>query len=321
VSGLIAVEEHFLPADETLPASVLPDPARLELVEARLKASVPERLAEMNRCGIERVVLSLTSPGVQDEPLLDRAVVRAAAANTELAEIVAAAPDRFAGLAALPMQDPERACSELERAVRTLGLRGVLVNGYSAVGALVTPAYYDQPAYLPFWQLLAELDVPFYLHPRNPLPDQQRIYAGREELLGATWAFTVETATHALRLLTSGLLDRLPSLKLVLGHLGELLPFAVDRVQRGFARDPHARTAHTLPHYVRENMFVTTSGAFNSLLFRTCIELVGAEHVLFATDSPYDEMAEAVEWFVSAPIDDSLRVQIGRSNAQHLFNL
>jgi predicted TIM-barrel fold metal-dependent hydrolase len=136
------------------------DAAERELVEARLRDTGRRRLAEMDGCGIERAVLSLTSPGIQDELDREQAVARAVAANDALAEIVVAAPDRYAGLAALPLQDLERACAEVERAVRGLGLSGVLVNGYSSVGDNDGAAYYDGPAYDAFWELLVELDVP-----------------------------------------------------------------------------------------------------------------------------------------------------------------
>src|SRR5205814_2238766 len=114
------------------------------------------------------------------------------------------------------MQDPQASAAEHERCVRDLRFVGALVNGYSSFGDFETAAYYDEPQYLPFWERIASLDVPFYLHPRNPLPNQRRIYQGRNELLGPTWAFAVETGTHALRLITSGLFDRFPTLTVIL---------------------------------------------------------------------------------------------------------
>src|SRR3954451_18498061 len=185
----------------------------------------------MDRYGIAVSVLSLASDGIQgvDDPAL--AVRRARQANDALASRIALHPDRFAGFAAVAMQDPAAAASEAERAVRELGFRGVLVNGYSN-GA----PYYDDERYFGFWETLEGLGVPFYLHPRNPLESMREIYRGRPELLGPTWAFGVEPATHALRLMVSGLFDRFPRLQVILGHLGEGLPFQTYRLEQRLER-------------------------------------------------------------------------------------
>ena len=122
--------------------------------------------------------------------------------------------------------------------MRQLGFKGALANGYSSVGDLETAGASDEPQYLEFWERVAQLDVPFYLHPRNPLPTQRRIYESREALLGPTWAFTVETATHCLRLIVSGLFDRLPQLQVIIGHMGELLPFAIQRTEQRLSHLP-----------------------------------------------------------------------------------
>src|SRR4029453_15346601 len=129
-------------------------------------------------------------------------------------------PDRFVGVAALAMQDPEIATQELERCVKELGFRGALVNGFSQVGRPDPAVSYDLPQYRPFWAAVERLDVPFYLHPRNPLPRDARLYAGHPWLLGAAWGFGNETAVHALRLIGSGLFDEFPRLSIVIGHLG-----------------------------------------------------------------------------------------------------
>jgi len=234
VLGKIAVEEHFVTSAlaDTIFGSIGWDVAEWREMARQLQDTGPGRLAEMDAAGIKMSVLSLAAPCIQDEFDAARATARARAANDALAAVVEQHPDRYAGLAALPMQDPTAAADELGRCVTQLGFKGALVNGYSSVGNLETAAYYDEPQYLPFWERVAQLDVPFYLHPRNPLPTQRRIYDGREVLLGPTWAFTMETASHCLRLIVSGLFDRLPSLQIVIGHMGELLPFAVQRTEQ-----------------------------------------------------------------------------------------
>ena len=136
------------------------------------------------------------------------------------------------------MQDPDGAARELERCVKDFGFRGALVNGFSQVGDAETAVYYDLPQYRPFWATVERLDVPFYLHPRNPLPRDAKIYEGHPWLLGPVWAFAHETAVHALRLMGSGLFDAHPRLNIILGHMGENLPFALWRIDNANAMDP-----------------------------------------------------------------------------------
>lgn len=321
MQGKIALEEHFVtPALEGIVSGVGWIPEEWRRVLDRLE-DVEERLREMDRLGIELAVLSLASFGVQDVPEPERAVARAREANDALAEIVAARPDRFAGFAALPMQDPAAAAEELERAVRELGLRGALVNGYSSLGDLETGVYYDDERYLPFWERLESLGVPFYLHPRNPLPGQRRIYEGRSELLGPTWAFAVETGTHALRLITSGLFDRFPGLTIVLGHLGEFLPFALPRLEQRLSHLPHVVLEKPATQYLRDNFYVTTSGNNHTASLIGILLELGADRLLFAADYPFEEMADGAEWFDSVPISERDRLKIGRTNAERLLGL
>jgi gamma-resorcylate decarboxylase len=319
--GKVAVEEHFVtPELEELISAVGWPEKEWRRVVGRLE-DVDERLAEMDRLGIEVAVLSLGAFGIQDVPDPGRAVELAVRANDALAEVVARHPDRFAGLAALPLQDPEAAAAELERAVRQLGLRGALVNGYSSLGDLETGVYYDDERFLPFWAEVERLAVPFYLHPRNPLPNQRRIYEGRSELLGPTWAFAVETGTHALRLITSGLFDRFPGLTLVVGHLGEFLPFALPRLEQRMAHLPHVRLERPATQYLRDHFYVTTSGnSHTASLVGVLLEL-GADRLLFAADYPFEEMADGATWFDTVPISGADRLKIGRTNAQRLFRL
>ena len=188
-------------------------------------------------------------------------------ANDYLAEQVRKRPDRFAGLAALPMQDPELAARELERCVKELGFRGALVNGFSQVNDAETAVYYDLPQYRPFWATVERLDVPFYLHPRNPLPRDAKIYEGHPWLLGPIWAFGQETAVHALRLMGSGLFDAHPRLQIILGHLGENLPYALWRVDNanGWIEERHSYPAKKrMRDYFCANFHITTSGNFHT---------------------------------------------------------
>jgi 2,3-dihydroxybenzoate decarboxylase len=189
MQGKIALEEHFA-IPETLmdSAGFVPDSYWPELKD-RLLDIQDKRLKQMDEQGVEMMILSLNAPAVQAIPDVKKANEIAIRANDYLAEQVAKRPDRFQAFAALPMQDPDLAIAELDRAVNTLGFKGALVNGFSQIGDGRTPVYYDLDRYWPFWETVEALDVPFYLHPRNPLPEDSRIYQGHEWLLGPTWGF------------------------------------------------------------------------------------------------------------------------------------
>jgi gamma-resorcylate decarboxylase len=220
------------------------------------------------------------------------------------------------------MQDPERAAQELERSIKDLGFKGALVNGFSDVND--TTAYYDLPQYRPFWALVERLDVPFYLHPRNPLPRHAQIYDGHSWLLGPTWAFAQETAVHALRLMGSGLFDEYPRLKIILGHLGEGLPYGMWRVDHcnGWVPGRHKYPARRkIADYFYANFYVTTSGNFHTQTLLAAMMELGADRVLFSIDWPFENVSHAADWFDATPISEADRLKIGRTNALKLFRL
>jgi 2,3-dihydroxybenzoate decarboxylase len=319
MQGKIALEEHFVaPGLDELISKIGWEPQDWERVHGRL-LDVDRRLSEMDRLGIEKSVLSLGASGIQDIPDADRAVDLARRSNEALAEVVAAHPERFAGFAALPLQDPEAAAAELERCVRDYGFKGALVNGYTTLGA--EALYYDDERFLGFWERVDALGVPFYLHPRNPQPDQRRVYDGRPELLGPTWAFAVETGTHALRLITSGLFDRFPALTVILGHLGEFLPFALPRLEQRMSHQPHVNLAKPATQYLRDNFYLTTSGNNHTASLVGILLELGADRLMFAADYPFEEMEDGAQWFDAVPISELDRLKIGRTNAQQLLGL
>ncbi len=222
------------------------------------------------------------------------------------------------------MQDPEAAATEVQRCVKQLGFRGALVNGFAQIAGSDTLLYYDLPQYRPFWKVIERLDVPFYLHPRNPLPEHGRIYEGHNWLLGPTWAFGQETAVHALRLMGSGLFDECPNLKVILGHLGEGLPYSMWRVDNNMAwmvnrlRHPAKRK---IADYFQENFYLTTSGNFHTPSLVDAMLQVGSDRILFSTDWPFENVNHAADWFDVAEISELDRAKIGRLNAIELFRL
>src|SRR5262245_27331115 len=269
--GKIALEEHFA-IEETLmdSAGFVPDDHWPEL-KSRLLDIQDRRLRLMDRHGVERMILSLNAPAIQAIADPKTASELACRANDLLAGEVAKRPGRFSAFAALPMQDPDLATRELERCVVELGFKGALVNGFSQVsgraGAPDKVLYYDLPQYWSFWQAVEQLDVPFYLHPRNPLPAHAEIYDGHPWLLGPTWAFGQETAVHALRLMGSGLFDAFPRLTVILGHMGEGLPYSMWRIDHRNAwvkAPPRYKAKRKIADYFHANFFITTSGNFRT---------------------------------------------------------
>jgi predicted TIM-barrel fold metal-dependent hydrolase len=324
MQGKVALEEHFA-IPETLADSrgYFPDRVWQE-IKSRVMDIQDRRLAEMDANGIEMMLLSLNAPAVQAIPDIARATEIARKSNDYLAEQVRMRPDRFQGIAALAMQDPDGATRELKRCVKELGFRGALVNGFSQVGDEDTAVYYDLPQYRPFWAMAERLDVPFYLHPRNPLPRDAKIYEGHPWLLGPIWAFAHETAVHALRLMCSGLFDEHPRLNIILGHLGENLPYALWRIDHanGWIENRHSYPAKKpMRDYFCTNFHITTSGNFNTQALIEAMLVIGADHIMFSADWPFENIDHAAQWFDACPISEADRIKIGRGNAQRLFRL
>ncbi len=327
MQGKVALEEHFAIA-ETLQdsAGFVPESYWVEL-SARLLDIHEKRLRQMDAHGIETMILSLNAPAVQAIPDRKKAAEIARRANDILAEECAKRPDRFSAFAALPLQDPDAAILELARCVNELGFVGALVNGFSQdenTDNGQTPLYYDLPQYRPFWATVAALDVPFYLHPRNPLPQDARIYDGHPWLLGPTWAFAQETAVHALRLMACGLFDEHPSLQIVLGHMGEGIPYMIWRIdhRNAWVEAPHNYPAkRKFTDYFNENFHVTTSGNFRTQTLIDAILEIGADRIMFSTDWPFENIDHAANWFDAATISEADRTKIGRTNARNLFKL
>jgi 2,3-dihydroxybenzoate decarboxylase len=282
------------------------------------------RLREMDKNGMEMMILSLNAPAIQAITDKKRANELAIKANDFLAEQVAKRPDRFQGFAALPMQDPDMATKELIRCMKDLGFKGSLVNGFSQVDQPENLVYYDAPQYAAFWQTCEQLDAPFYLHPRNPIPSWSQIYADHPWLMGPTWAFGQETAVHALRLMASGLFDKHPHLKIILGHLGEGLPYSIWRVdhRNGWVKEGKAYPAKKkLGDYFQDNFYLTTSGNFRTQTLIDAMLEVGSDRILFSTDWPFENIDHAAIWFDQTSISNADRQKIGRTNAIELFKL
>jgi 5-carboxyvanillate decarboxylase len=296
------------------------DSPRTNAVVERLQDLGARRIADMDETGIARQVISLTAPGLQ---IFDKetAVSLACAYNDELGDALRSYPARFTGLAAVPPQDPKFAARELERAVSQLGMRGVIVNSHTH------GEYFDDEKFWEIFEAAESLDVPIYLHPQTPPPDMIRplLECGLD---GAIYGFAVETGMHLLRIIMSGALDRFPGLRLVVGHLGEAIPywlFRVDFFHRGIVSTKRYRNIRPLEKkpsdYMRENVYVTTSGMAWEPVILYARSVLGNDRVLYAMDYPYQFVPEEVLVTDNLPISgDELRA-FYQTNAERVFGL
>ncbi|WP_323037260.1 amidohydrolase family protein [Pararhodobacter sp.] len=315
----IALEEHFMHPDflEYFATTAINiSPALFGKAREALMDFGERRLAAMDSIGVETSVLSLAGPGVQAEKRTEIAVRRAREVNDYLAVQMQKQPARYGGFAHLALQDPAAAADELERCVRDLGMRGAMVNGQTGA------TYLDDDRCAPLWERAADLGVPIYIHPNNP-PETTHMYHGHPELFGPVWSWTVETATHALRLVFSGIFDRYPGAKLILGHMGETLPFLLWRLDSRWEISNRGDMTLARPpsEYFKRNIWVTTSGVCADAPLRCTIDTMGDDRILFAVDYPFETAQEAGDWIESADIMQAQRLKICRDNARALLKI
>jgi len=282
-----------------------------------------ERLEAMERNGIGYAILSLNAPGVQSILDTEEAITIARKANDTLAEAKTLHPKRYGAFAALAMQDPDAAAAELTRCVKQLGFQGALVNGFTQKDTPDSAIYYDFPEYDAFWATVSELDVPIYIHPRMQIPPRAQNYQGHGWMMSSPWGFAVETSIHALRLCGSDVFDKYPNLRIILGHLGENIPFGLERMNERMRFSRRGYRGKTLPgENFAKHFHCTTSGNFSDPSFRCTIEVMGEERVYFSSDYPFEPMEDGCGWYdATQVIGDEQRTRIGRDNAITLFNL
>lgn len=332
-SRLIAVEEAFAPKeyfaeylklvrhiDTPVAAYLKMYYGKPEVVEQL--ANVDVRLAEMDRHGVDMHVLSITAPGVQAFDAV-RGSELATLANDHLAAMVRQHPTRFAGLAAVAPQSPEQGAREIERAMTRLGLKGVLINSHTH------GEYLDDPKFAPLLEAAVAHHAPIYLHPNFPADSMIQPYA-QYGMMGALWGFQADCSLHVVRMILGGVFDRYPQLQIVLGHLGEGLPYWLGRLdnryqnllRRGGLQSLGMSRLERLPSdYFRSNFCVTTSGMTSNPPLLFCIDMLGADRVLFAIDFPFEQTAEATSFIRSAPLSPEVLRQVTHANAERIFKL
>ena len=314
----IALEEHFLPSiltEQWEPTVAGMPRSTYDLIKSRLGDTGSQRLDNMDAAGIDIAVLSVAGPGVQVVRDTAEATRLARQANDDLAARIAVHPDRYVGFAHLALQDAEAAANELERCVRTLGFRGALINGQTL------GHYLDEERFYPFWERAEALGAPVYLHPADP----EKTYAaleGQQQLRRPTWEWTVETATHALRMVFNGTFERFPAAQLILGHMGETLPYLLWRFDSRALLYREPGDPRPLPSgYIHRNIPITISGVFANEPLNCAIAALGEDRVMFAADYPFEDGVGAGRFLDGAAISDATRLKVARSNAERLLRL
>jgi len=276
------------------------------------------RIAEMDAAGIDVQVLSLNSPGVEQLDAAEAAVL-AREANDFVAAAVERHPTRFAGFAAVPIAAPEKAADELERTLREHGFKGALINGHHR------GRYLDDQFFWPILERAESLGVPIYLHPTQP-PQQvvAASYGGFAPevtymLANAGWGWHIETAVHVLRMILGGAFDRYPNLQIIIGHMGEALPFMLSRVD--IMTPAITRLQRPISAYLRENVHYTFSGFNFTSTFLDLLLQVGVDRIMFSADYPYGSMAQARAFLDQLPVSVADRERIAHGNAERLLGM
>jgi predicted TIM-barrel fold metal-dependent hydrolase len=321
----IAVEEHFVtPAFIEGPGKGFLDRfkdlgPRGQQISQRLSETGDKRIAEMDAAGIDMQILSLNSPGVEQAEPAD-AIACARDANDYLAAVIKRQPGRFAGFASLPIQAPDEAAKELERSVRQLGFKGTNINGHTR------GRYLDDPFFAPILASADALGVPIYLHPTAPYkPVAEALYGGFSPgvsgvLATSGWGWHIETAVHLLRMIVGGVFDRHPKLQVVIGHMGEAIPFMLPRTNRTLPQQV-TKLARPVADYLRHNVHYSFGGFNFTPTFLNLLLEVGVDRIMFSADYPYGSMEEARSFLQHLPVSDADRERIAHGNAERLFGL
>ena len=310
-SPVITLEEHYLDCEIAEYYQVRASPIRKMLEDF---GSI--RLGDMDAGGVDIQILSHAPPGLQGvEAKIAPALARRV--NDRLHDLVNGNPSRFMAFASLPTAVPEAAADELERAVVDLRFKGAMIHG------LTDGMFIDERRFWPILARAEKLDVPIYLHPADPHPAVTKAYFGNYAqthpmFLRAAWGYTFETGTQATRLVLSGALDAYPRLKIILGHMGEAIPFLLPRMQEALSRDTPMKDFRG---YFSRHFFVTTSGFFSDSALLCCMQELGIDRIMFSIDWPFASIQTGVDWIRRAPLSQGDREKILHGNARELLKM
>jgi 2,3-dihydroxybenzoate decarboxylase len=293
---------------------------RATAINERLQDLGARRIADMDVSGIDRQIIALTSPGVQVfEPAEGTAF--AIEANDVLHDACKAHPDRYTGMVAVAPQDPANAVKEMERGIRKLGYKAVIINSHTR------NEYLDAPKFWPLFEAAEALNVPIYLHPNSP--SKQMIQPFLESGFdGAVFGFGVETGLHLLRIIAAGVFDRFPKLNIIVGHAGEALPFWLYRLDYMHGATVRSKRysfmkelAHPISHYLRHNVLITNSGVAWQPAIEFCQKVIGVDRVLYAMDYPYQYEVDEVRACDAMTISSADKKAFYQTNAERVFQL
>jgi uncharacterized protein len=278
-----------------------------------------KRVVAMDAAGIDMQVLSLNAPGVEQAEVADQ-IATSRESNDFLAEAIKKHPKRFAGFASLPVAAPDKAAEELERRVRQQGFKGALINGHTR------GRYLDDKFFSPILERAEALNVPIYLHPTvPPKAVVDASFSGFSPavtgmLAAAAWGWHIETSVHVIRMILGGVFDRHPRLQIVIGHLGEGIPFMLPRLNKNLPTEI-TKLQRPLGAYLRENVHYTFGGFNFPTTFLNLLLEVGAGRIMFSVDYPYGSMAEARAFLMQLPVSEADRERIAHGNAEKLYGL
>jgi predicted TIM-barrel fold metal-dependent hydrolase len=317
---VISLEDHFLYSKvwDYFPEE-LKDKYRL--LKDKLLDVGENRIKEMDAAGIDFQVISHVDPGVNLIENVELAVQLSREANNCLFEAIKVNTERLGGFALLPMQSPKEAADELERSVRELHFKGAMINGHTH------GVYLDDDSNAVLLQKAEELDVPLYIHPTDPPAEIAQKYYGNNDVVITGWAWQVETSLHLIRMINKGIFDKYPNLKIIIGHMGELIPFGFTRLNLSLSLgnwiiNPKSDIpAKNLHYYFKHNVFVTSSGVFDEPVFRCAKEMTGLDNMMFSVDYPFQDNIKATEFLNKLSLNDMEKSLFAGANAATLLKL
>ena len=316
---VISLEDHFLHPKvwEMLPKE-LKD--KYKFLKDELLDIGEGRIKKMDAAGIDFQVISHVEPGVNFIDDTNQAIKLAREINNYLFEAIKIFPERLGGFAVLPMQSPTAATEELERAVTKLGFKGALIDGHT------NGIYLDDDSYTILLQKAEDLDVPIYIHPTNPPKEIAEKYFENNDAIITGWGWQVETSIHVIRMINKGVFDKHPRLKVIIGHMGELLPYGFTRLNIALTAGNWLIKSNEAPkmnvhYYFKNNIFITSSGVFDEPVFRCAKEMMGLNNLMFSVDYPFQDNVAATSFLHKLTLNPLEKAQFAGTNAINLLKL
>jgi len=316
---IISLEDHYLYSKiwDTLP-QYLKD--KYEIMKAPLIDIAEGRINQMDAAGIDFSVLSHVEPGVKYAKNIEEAIELARDTNNYLYAAISKYPKRLGGFAVLPVQSPKDAAVELERAVIELGFKGALIDGH------FNGVYLDDDSFSVLLKKAEELNVPIYIHPTNPPEKISKEYFENNDVLITGFAWQVETSLHIIKMINKGIFDKYPNLKIIIGHMGEFIPYGFTRLNIALSvgnwvlKNDNAPKMN-LHYYFKNNIYITSSGVFDEPVFNCAKEMIGIDNIMFSVDFPFKDKIEATDFLNKLSLNDKERKQFSSENASILLKL